>query len=92
LSHLQLSYDARFAELLIVSLETEGALAHRPKSLNLTNTTKIPTFFVRHDDYPLATLGDPGNIRIPAGYAQTRKIVFPEMASAIRECSHEKVV
>jgi len=46
------SYDARLAELLIVSLATERALAHRPKSLKLTNTTKIPTFFVRHDDQP----------------------------------------
>jgi len=45
------SYDARFAELLIVSLATERTLAHRPKSLNVTNTTKHPTFFV--------SLGDP---------------------------------
>ena len=84
------SYDARFAELLIASLATERALAHRPKSLNLTNTRKLPTFFVRNGDHPLATLGDPGNLRIPAGYAQANKIVFSEMASAIRECAHEK--
>jgi len=78
------SYDARFAKLLIVSLATERALAHRPKSLNLTNTTKLPTFFVSHGDHPLATLGDPGNFRIPAGYAQANRMVFPEMASAIQ--------
>jgi hypothetical protein len=85
------SHDARFAELLIVSLVTERALAHRPKSLKLTNTTKLPTFFVSHGDHPLATLGDPGNFHIPAGYAQANKIVFSEMAWAIRECSHEKL-
>jgi len=35
------SYDARFAKLLIVSLATEHALAHRPNNLNLANTTKL---------------------------------------------------
>lgn len=84
------SYDVRFAELLIASLATERTLAHRPKSLNLTNTTKLPTFSVRHGDHPLATLGDPGDFRIPAGYAQANKIVLSETASAIGECSHEK--
>jgi hypothetical protein len=86
------SYDARLAELLIVSLATERALAHRPKSLKLTNTTKLPTFSVSHGDHPLASLGDPGNFRIPAGYTRANKIVFSEMASAIRECSHEKLL
>ena len=57
------SYDARFAELLIVSLATERALAHRPNNLNLSNTTKLSTFFVSHvgsrGHHPLATLGVP---------------------------------
>ena len=91
----RLSYP-RFTELLIVSLATERALAHRPNNLNLANTTKLPTFFVSHvgsrGHHPLATLGDPGNFSMPAGYAQARKIVFAEMASAIRKCSHEKFV
>ena len=42
------AYDARFGELLIVSLATERALAHRPNNLNLANTTKLPTFLVSH--------------------------------------------
>jgi hypothetical protein len=88
------SYDARFTELLIVSLATERALAHRPNNPNLANTTKLPTFFVSNvgsrGHHPLATLGDPGNLSMPAGYAQPRKIAFPAMASAIRKCSHEK--
>jgi hypothetical protein len=33
---------------------------------------------------------DPGNFTMPAGYAEAKKIVFPEMASAIRKFSHEK--
>ena len=90
------SYDARFAELLVVSLATERALAHRPNNLNLANTTKLPTFFVSHvgsrGHHPLAPLGDSGTFSMLAGYAQPRKIVFPEMASAIRKCSHEKFV
>jgi len=90
------SYDARFTELLIVSLATERALAHRPNNLSLANTTKLPTFFVSHvgsrGHHPLATLGDPGNLSMLAGYAQPRKIAFPAMASAIRKCSHEKFV
>lgn len=57
------SYDARFAELLVVSLATERALAHRPNNLNLANTTKLSTFFVSHvgsrGHHSLATLGDP---------------------------------
>jgi hypothetical protein len=86
------SYDARFAKLLIVSLATERALAHRPN--NLANTTKLPTFFVSHGGgrgHPARDLDDPGNFSMPAGYAQARKIVFAKMASAIRKCAHQKV-
>ena len=78
----------------MISLATERALAHRLNNLNLANTTKLPTFFVSHvgsrGHHPLETLGDPGNLSMPAGYAQPRKIVFPEMAYAIRKCAREK--
>ena len=71
------SYDARFTELLIVSLATERALAHRPNNLNLANTTKLPTFFVSNvgsrGHHPLATLGDPRQSQHACGICSARK-------------------
>ena len=66
------SYDGRFAELLIVSLATERAYKH-DKASKLRRPWPSPA----HD------LDDPGSFTIPAGYAQARKILFPEMASAM---------
>ena len=71
------SYDARFTELLIVSLATERALAHRPNNLNLANTTKLPTFFVSNvgsrGHHPLATLGDPRQSQHACGICSAKK-------------------
>ena len=57
--------------------------APRPQ---LGNTTKLPTFFVSDGGgrgHPAGDLDDPGNFSMPAGYAEARNIVFPEMASAM---------
>jgi hypothetical protein len=71
------SYDARLTELLIVSLATERALAHRPNNLNLANTTKLPTFFVSNvgsrGHHPLATLGDPRQSQHACGICSAKK-------------------
>ena len=68
-------HDSR--ELLIVSLATERALAHRPNNLNLANTTKLPTFFVSNvgsrGHHPLATLGDPRESQHACGICSARK-------------------
>jgi hypothetical protein len=85
------SYDARLAELLVISLATERAVAQRPN--NLTNTTQLPTFFVNHGGRPSLAhdLTDPRNFVIPAGYAR-QEDSLPQMASAIQYSSHEKPV
>jgi hypothetical protein len=78
------SYDERFAELLTISLATERVRAHRPN--NFTNRTKLHTFFVSHGGNatsPARDLDVSGNFGMPARCAQARKIVFPEMASAM---------
>jgi len=80
------SYDARFAELLIVSLATERAYEHH-KASNILREPWRGSW-----PPPARDLDDPGNFSMPAGYAEARNIVFPEMASAIPKCSHEEFV
>ncbi|MDX6531993.1 MAG: hypothetical protein QOH41_4283 [Blastocatellia bacterium] len=76
-------YEARFAELLIVSLATERAYEHDKASNILREPWRGPW------RSPTRDLDDPGNFTMLAEYAQARKIVFPKMASAIRKSSHE---
>lgn len=68
------AYDKRFAELLTVSLATERAY-EQSKASNIL-----------HGPWPSRgrDLDVSSNFSMPAEYAQARKIIFPEMASAIR--------
>ena len=86
------SYDARYAELLVISLATERARADR--SNNLTNTTKLPAPSVNHGERrwrsPVLDLDGPDKFSVPAEYARVTKVIFRKMPSAVRTWPGEK--
>ena len=67
------SYDARFAELLTVSLATERPYEHDKAS------------HIVRGPWPSSSrdLDAPGNFTMPAEYAQARNIVFHEQAGPV---------